>query len=40
MGPLLLIGNFLSCCITESMAASINGVQSFGNIADPEAAGI
>ena len=26
MGPLLLIGNFLSCCITESMAASIDGV--------------
>ena len=39
MGPLLLIGNFLSCCITESMAASIDGVHSFGNIADPEAAG-
>ena len=37
MGPLFLIGNFLSCCITENMEASIGGVHSFGNIADLEA---
>ena len=37
MGPLFLIGNFLSCCITENMAASIDGVHCFGNIADLEA---
>ena len=38
MGPLFLIGNFLSCCITENMESSIDGVHSFGNIADLEAA--
>ena len=37
MGPLFFIGNFLSCCITENMEASIDGVHSFGNIADLEA---